>query len=67
MSNSYDLTNLSVTIFDTKYETVAFCKACKKRLKSYRAIRHHYFKFHSLDSDQFSKISKLGRLLGARN
>ena len=50
-------------ILDNDKEIIIFCKLCQKKLTSYRMVRYHFSIIHTLSKSQFSRISKIGRIL----
>ncbi len=50
-------------ILDNDREVIIFCKLCQKKLDTYRKVRYHFSVVHELSKNQFSRISKVGRLL----
>ena len=58
-----DSINVSYEIFDNDKEVIIFCGKCQKKLNSYRKVRYHFSVVHELSQNQFSRISKAGRLL----
>jgi|APSaa5957512535_1039671.scaffolds.fasta_scaffold43557_3 hypothetical protein len=51
-------------IIDNDKEIILFCKLCQKKVDTYRKVRYHFSTIHELTPNQFSRISKIGRLLG---
>ena len=63
MSKCSNSNTVSVEYFDNGHEIVVLCRLCQKKLESYRTIRYHFSVIHELDEEQFTRISKIGRLL----
>ena len=62
ISNS-NSNNIVFEYVDNGKKVVIFCKTCQKKLETYRKIRYHFATVHEINDAQFSKISKIGRLL----
>ena len=63
MPRKNNVKSFSVVIFDNFQTTVAFCNNCKKKMDTYRMIRYHFRHNCIVDPKQFTKISKIGRIL----
>ncbi len=54
----------SLLIVGNNHGTIAWCSKCRKKLVNYRMIRYHFTVNCILEEAKFSKISKIGRILG---